>query len=101
MAATQHRSPEDKRPRRPRRPRKASQPSSGDLRSAGDLVNQGGLAGAVMTLVYIAIGLGFWSLVGYGVDRLLGTRWIVWLGAGIGAFAGFYLVYLHMRQRDE
>jgi ATP synthase protein I len=98
MAAKTHQSRDGGRPRRAR---KASQPTSGDLRSAGELVSQGGLAGAMMTLLYIAIGLAFWSLIGYGVDRLLGTRWIVWLGAGIGAFAGFYLVYLHMRQRDD
>ncbi|WP_238654070.1 AtpZ/AtpI family protein [Rothia uropygialis] len=76
------------------------QPEKQDLRNAGDLVNQGGLSGSIMVLLYVVIGTAFWSLVGFGLDRLLGTRWIVWLGAGIGAFAGFYLVYLHMRPRD-
>lgn len=83
------------------RPRSDDQPDRGDLRSAGDLVNAGGLSGAIMVLLYVVIGIVFWSLVGYGLDRLLGTQWIVWLGAGIGAFAGFYLVYLHMRPRDN
>lgn len=81
--------------------RAEEQPDRGDLRNAGDLVQQGGLSGSIMILLYIVIGIGFWSLVGYGLDRLLGTHWIVWLGAGIGAFAGFYLVYLHMRPRDD
>lgn len=71
------------------------------LRSAGELVAQGGLAGAVMTLVYVAIGIGFWSLVGWGLDKLLGTHWIVWLGAGIGAFAGIYLVFVHLQNASK
>lgn len=76
-------------------------PGRGDLRTAGELVQQGGIAGAMMTLLYLVIGIGFWSLVGWGLDQMLGTRWIVWLGAGIGAFAGIYLVYLHMRQGSQ
>lgn len=50
-----------------------------------------------MTILYVIIGIAFWSLVGYGLDRLFGTSWIVWIGALIGAFGGFYLVYYHMR----
>ena len=80
--------------------RSGDQPDRKDLRSAGDLVQQGGLSGAVMLLVYLVIGTAFWSLVGFLLDRLLGTHWIVWLGAGIGASAGLYLVYLHMRPQD-
>lgn len=68
-----------------------------ELRSAGDLVSGGGTAGAIMTILYVIIGIAFWSLVGYGLDRLFGTSWIVWIGALIGAFGGFYLVYYHMR----
>lgn len=68
------------------------------LRSAGDLVADGGTAGAVMTLLYVMIGIGIWSLVGYGLDHLLGTTWIVWAGAAIGAFGGIYLVFIHMQQ---
>lgn len=68
------------------------------LRSAGDLVAGGGTAGAVMTLLYVMIGIGIWSLVGYGLDHLLDTTWIVWAGAAIGAFGGIYLVFIHMQQ---
>ena len=86
--------------REPEEPRLVPR-SAEDLRSAGDLVRQGGIAGAFMTLIYLVIGTGFWSLVGWGADHLLGTRWIVWLGAGVGACAGIYLVYLHMRPTDD
>lgn len=68
------------------------------LRSAGELVAGGGTAGAFMTLLYVMIGIGIWSLVGYGLDHLLGTSWIVWAGAAIGAFGGIYLVFIHMQQ---
>jgi ATP synthase protein I len=67
------------------------------LRTAGQLVEGGGLAGGLTTLLYVGIGLGFWSLVGWGADRVLGTRWIVVLGACIGAVSGIYVVYLHMQ----
>ena len=70
-----------------------------ELRSAGELVSGGGISGAFMTLLYVVIGIAFWSLVGYGLDLLFGTRWIVWLGALIGAAGGFYLVYYHMQHR--
>lgn len=68
------------------------------LRTAGQLVEGGGLAGGLTTLLYVVIGMGFWSLVGWGADRVLGTRWIVVLGACIGAASGIYVVYLHMQE---
>ncbi|MCJ8505105.1 AtpZ/AtpI family protein [Kocuria flava] len=74
------------------------------LRTAGQLVEGGGAAGALATLAYVVIGIGFWSLVGWGADRVLGTRWIVVLGACIGAASGIYVVYLHMQaalRRDK
>jgi dipeptide/tripeptide permease len=61
-------------------------------------VEGGGLSGGVTTLLYVVIGMGFWSLVGWGADRVLGTRWIVLLGACIGAASGIYVVYLHMQE---
>ncbi len=72
-----------------------------ELRSAGDLVSAGGLSGAVMTVLYVIIGIAFWSLVGFGLDHLFGTSWIVWAGALIGALGGFYLVYHHMREQHK
>lgn len=71
------------------------------LRSAGDLVAGGGTAGAFMTLLYVIIGIGIWSLVGYGLDHLLGTSWLVWLGGAVGAFGGIYLVYIHLTQANK
>ncbi|MDO4898668.1 MAG: hypothetical protein Q3965_05095 [Rothia sp. (in: high G+C Gram-positive bacteria)] len=68
------------------------------LRSAGDLIAGGGTAGAFMTLLYVIIGVVVWGLIGYGLDHLLKTSWIVWAGALVGAFGGIYLVFLHMRQ---
>lgn len=68
------------------------------LRTTGELVSGGGTAGAVMTLLYVIIGIAFWGLVGYGLDRLIGTSWLVWVGVLIGAFGGFYLVYYYMKK---
>lgn len=73
-------------------------PERPGLRTAGELVEGGGLSGGLTTLLYVVIGMGFWSLVGWGADRVLGTRWIVVLGACIGAASGIYVVYLHMQE---
>ncbi|MHC5558125.1 AtpZ/AtpI family protein [Kocuria sp. U4B] len=71
------------------------------LRTAGELVAGGGAAAALATLLYVVIGIGFWSLVGWGADRVLGTQWVVVLGACIGAASGIYIVYLHMQEALE
>lgn len=68
------------------------------LSTAGELVQRGGLAGGLTLLLYIVVGGGFWSLVGWGADHLLGTGWLVIVGAVLGAAAGIYLGYLHMRE---
>ncbi len=86
----------DRRREPPEGPRPASR-----LRTAGQLVSGGGPAGSVATLLYLAVGVGFWSLVGWIADRLLGTQWIVVLGACIGAASGAYVVYLHLRDALE
>ena len=93
-----------RRPRHPREEPTAAGGSSGtpgsrrSLSTAGELVERGGLAGGMVVLLYIVVGCGFWSLVGWGADQLLGTRWLVIVGALLGAAAGIYLGYLHMRQ---
>lgn len=76
------------------------EPGSGreSLSTAGELVERGGLAGGLTMLLYLLVGAGFWSLVGWGADHLLGTRWLVIAGAVLGASAGIYLGYLHMRE---
>lgn len=73
-----------------------NQPHKSDLKSTGQLVSAGGLSGAVMTLIYVIIGIAFWSLVGFLLDKLFGTEFLVWGGALVGAVGGFYLVYYHM-----
>ncbi|GAA1760498.1 AtpZ/AtpI family protein [Kocuria aegyptia] len=78
--------------------RRHGPPETPGLRTAGELVEGGGLSGGLTTLLYVVIGMGFWSLVGWGADRVLGTRWIVVLGACIGAASGVYVVYLHMQE---
>lgn len=89
-------------PQRPRRPRDRKTPRPPDSRealsTAGELVERGGVAGGMVVLLYIVVGFGFWSLVGWGADQLLGTRWLVIVGAVLGSAAGIYLGYLHMRQ---
>ena len=67
------------------------------LQTAGELVEEGGLGGGLAVLLYIVVGAVLWSLVGWFLDHLLGTRWIVIAGAVFGAAAGVYLGYLHMR----
>ena len=61
-----------------------------ELRTTGELVSGGGLSGAVMTILYL--------LIGFGLDSLLGTSWIVWVGVLVGVCGGLYLVYIHMSQ---
>lgn len=77
------------------------QPTKSDLKSTGELVAGGGLSGAVMTLIYVIIGITFWSLVGFLLDKLFSTEFLVWVGALIGAVGGFYLVYYHMTHTQE
>jgi F0F1-type ATP synthase assembly protein I len=44
---------------------------------------------------YIIGGIIVWSLIGWGLDNLWGTRWIVLAGALLGALGGFYLSHMH------
>lgn len=48
---------------------------------------------------YVVGGLIAWGLIGWGLDLLLDTRWIVFLGALIGATAGWFLARHHLRHR--
>lgn len=78
-----------------------NQPKKSDLKSTGELVAGGGLSGAVMTLIYVIIGITFWSLVGFLLDKLFSTEFLVWVGVLVGAIGGFYLVYYHMTHTQE
>lgn len=42
---------------------------------------------------YLVSGVGFYGLVGFGLDRWLGTRFLVVVGILIGAVLGLYLTW--------
>ncbi|MDO5618380.1 hypothetical protein [Kocuria sp.] len=67
------------------------------LNTVGELVEAGGNRAALGILAYLVIGTAFWSLVGYLLDYLVGTQWLVLLGAGIGFAAGVALAFLHLQ----
>ncbi|MDO4254234.1 MAG: AtpZ/AtpI family protein [Kocuria sp.] len=67
------------------------------LSTVGELVQAGGNRAALGILAYMVIGTVFWSLVGFLLDYLVGTQWLVLLGAGIGLSAGVALAYLHLQ----
>lgn len=48
---------------------------------------------------YIVGGIIAWGLIGWLLDFLLDTRWIWIAGAALGAAAGYYLAFLHRKDR--
>ncbi|KRE84384.1 AtpZ/AtpI family protein [Arthrobacter sp. Soil764] len=61
---------------------------------AGDN-SDGGYNAGIAVFSYIVGGIIVWSLIGWGLDYLWGTRWIVLAGALLGAVGGFYLSHMH------
>ena len=57
--------------------------------------NDGGYNAGMAVFSYIIGGIIVWSLIGWGLDNLWGTRWIVLAGALLGAVGGFYLSHMH------
>ncbi len=55
----------------------------------------GGYNAGIAVFSYIVGGIIVWSLIGWGLDNLWGTRWIVLAGALLGAAGGFYLSHMH------
>lgn len=55
----------------------------------------GGYNAGIAVFSYIIGGIMVWSLIGWGLDYLWGTRWIVLAGALLGAAGGFYLSHMH------
>lgn len=55
----------------------------------------GGYNAGMAVFSYIIGGIIVWSLIGWGLDFLWGTRWIVLAGALLGAVGGFYLSHMH------
>lgn len=45
-------------------------------------------------LSYLISGILFWTLVGWGLDHLLGTGFLLPIGMFVGAFAAIYLVWI-------
>jgi F0F1-type ATP synthase assembly protein I len=65
--------------------------TAGDSAVRGD----GGYNAGIAVFSYIIGGIIVWSLIGWGLDYLWGTRWIVLAGALLGAAGGFYLSHMH------
>jgi F0F1-type ATP synthase assembly protein I len=70
---------------------KSTQGSAGVSSDGGD----GGYNAGIAVFSYIIGGIIVWSLIGWGLDYLWGTRWIVLAGALLGAAGGFYLSHMH------
>lgn len=68
-----------------------------------DDTSSGGYNAGLAVFSYVVGGILVWSLIGWGVDSLLGTDWIVLAGALVGVAGGFYLSAMHnlFRARDQ
>ncbi len=84
--------------------RPAAGPGAGDDPSARNeearLAN-GGYNAGIAVLSYMIGGIAVWSLIGWGLDNLLDTRWLVLAGAFLGAAGGFYLSHMHNLTRNH
>ena len=84
-----------------RDPKKPSQGNTGNGGSSGPAPGvsgdgtSGGYNAGMAVFSYIIGGIIVWSLIGWGLDYLWGTRWIVLAGALLGAVGGFYLSHMH------
>lgn len=54
-----------------------------------------GYNGGMAVFSYIIGGTIVWSLIGWGLDTLLKTRWFVLIGALLGIVGGLYLAGKH------
>ena len=62
---------------------------------------RGGYNEGIAVFSYIIGGIVVWSLIGWGLDNLLQTRWLVLAGALLGAAGGFYLSHMHNLTRSR
>ena len=62
---------------------------------------QGGYNAGMAVFSYIIGGIVVWSLIGWGLDILLGTHWIVLAGAFAGLVGGFYLAFARRLTRSR
>lgn len=74
--------------------------SSADGESVGRY-GDGGYNAGIAVFSYIIGGILVWSLIGWGLDNLLETRWIVLAGGLLGALGGFYLSHKHNLTRSN
>jgi ATP synthase protein I len=84
--------------RDPRKPTEGTNGNRGSKASAPDVSGDGtsgGYNAGMAVFSYIIGGIIVWSLIGWGLDYLWGTRWIVLAGALLGAVGGFYLSHMH------
>lgn len=72
-----------------------------DVNDPAEAGNDGGYNAGIAVFSYIVGGIIVWSLIGWGLDNLWGTRWIVLLGALLGATGGFYLSHMHGLTRQS
>jgi ATP synthase protein I len=63
--------------------------------------SNGGYNAGIAVFSYILGGIAVWSLIGWGLDNLLDTRWLVLAGAFLGAAGGFYLSHMHNLTRNH
>ncbi len=63
--------------------------------------SNGGYNAGMAVFSYIIGGILVWSLIGWGLDNLLDTRWLVLAGAFLGAAGGFYLSHMHNLTRNR
>ncbi len=66
-----------------------------------DPAGTAGYNAGINLLSYIIGGILVWSLVGWGLDNLLDTRWIALVGALVGAAGGLFLAHVHHLTRAK
>jgi len=82
-------------PKKPNKGRDGSSGSSGSAPGVSSDGTSGGYNAGMAVFSYIIGGIIVWSLIGWGLDYVWGTRWIVLAGALLGAVGGFYLSHMH------
>jgi ATP synthase protein I len=81
--------------RRPLNKAAANPETSAGAPGVSENGEDGGYNAGIAVFSYIVGGIIVWSLIGWGLDNLWGTRWIVLAGALLGAVGGFYLSHMH------
>ena len=82
-------------PKKPNEGRNGNGGSTGSAPGVSGDGTSGGYNAGMAVFSYIIGGIIVWSLIGWGLDYVWGTRWIVLAGALLGAAGGFYLSHMH------